>query len=188
MEDSADVTLLLAEVRQGNQDALDRLLPLVYAELHRIADRYMRRERGDHTLQATALVNEAYMRLVDQREKNWQNRAHFFGIAAQLMRRILIDYARSHGYAKRGGGARKMALDEAMVFARERSAELVALDDAMKDLSEIDPRKCRVVELKYFGGLTFEEMAEILGVSVITAKRDWTMARSWLQRAMSKTE
>jgi RNA polymerase sigma-70 factor, ECF subfamily len=188
MTDSSHISLLLAEVRQGNQDALDRLLPLVYAELRRIAGRYMRRERGDHTLQPTALVNEAYMRLVDQRDKNWQNRAHFFGIAASMMRRILVDYARSHGYAKRGGGARKLPLDDALVFAQEHSGEMIALDDALKGLAAIDPRKCQVVELRYFGGLTFEEVAEVLGISLITAKRDWSLAKSWLAREMSKGE
>jgi RNA polymerase sigma-70 factor, ECF subfamily len=187
MADTSNVSLLLAEIRRGDREALDRLLPLVYAELRRIAGRYMRRERGDHTLQPTALVNEAYMRLVDQREKNWQNRAHFFGIAAHLMRRILVDYARSQGYAKRGGGARTLPLDEALVFARERSGEVIALDDALKALSAIDPRKCQVVELRYFGGLTFEEVAEVLGVSLITAKRDWNLAKSWLTRELSKS-
>ncbi len=188
MDHTTDVTLLLADVRRGDQNALDRLLPHVYAELHRIAGRYMRRERGDHTLQATALVNEAYVRLVDQREKNWQNRAHFFAVAAQIMRRILVDHARSHGYAKRGGGARKLPLDDGLVVARERSSEMIALDDAMKALADFDARKAQVVELKYFGGLTFEEIAEVLSVSLITAKRDWTMARSWLQREMGDAE
>jgi RNA polymerase sigma factor (TIGR02999 family) len=188
MSNTSNVSLLLAEVRRGDRDALDRLMPLVYAELRRIAARHMRRERGEHTLQPTALVAEAYMRLVEQREKNWHNRAHFFGVASHVMRRILVDYARGHAYAKRGGGVRKTSLDEALVFARDRSADLVALDDALEGLSVLDPRKVRVVELRFFAGLTFEEIAEVLGVSLVTAKRDWALAKSWLAREMGKRD
>jgi len=181
---SEDVTGLLLAWSSGDESAYERLAPLVYDELHRLAHRYMRRERPGHTLQTTALVGEAYVRLVDQNVK-WQNRAHFFGIAAQIMRRILVDYARSQAYAKRGGGAQKVGLDEAVLMARDRSAELVALDDALKRLAEFDPRKSRVVELRFFGGLTVDETSEVLGVSADTVKRDWSSARAWLYREVS---
>jgi RNA polymerase sigma factor (TIGR02999 family) len=186
MADPSEVTLLLAEARGGNREALDALMPLVHAELRAIASRYLGRERVDHTLQPTALVNEAYLRLVDQREMNWHNRAHFFAIAANLMRRILIDHARAHTVAKRGGGARKVSLDEAMTLAGDESAELVALDEALRDLAAFDERKSRVVELRFFGGLSAAEAAEVLGVSEITVHRDWAMAKAWLQREMSR--
>jgi RNA polymerase sigma-70 factor, ECF subfamily len=183
--EGANVTSLLAEVRRGNPEALDALLPLVYAELRRIAARSMRRERGDHTLQPTALVNEAYLRLVDQRAKDWQNRAHFFAIAARIMRRVLLDHARRAGQPRRGGGARRVTLDDGEMFAGERSAELVALDDAMQRLAAVDERKCRIVELRFFGGLSVEETAEVLEVSITTVARDWAMARAWLRREMN---
>ena len=180
-----EISRLLAAWGSGDQAALDELTPLVYGELCRLAHHYMSRERPGHTLQTTALVDEAFMRLVDQKEAHWQNRTHFFGIAAQLMRRILVDHARSHAYAKRGGGARKVPLDEAAVLSPERGADLIALDDALKRLSEIDPRKCRVVELRYFGGLTVEETAEVLKVSPVTVKRDWSVAKAWLRREIT---
>jgi RNA polymerase sigma factor (TIGR02999 family) len=181
---SADVTSLLSEARRGNPEALDALMPLVYAELRRMAARYLRRERADHTLQPTALVHEAYMRLVDQEHKDWRNRAHFLAIAAHMMRRVLVDHARSRNYQKRGGGAARVALDEAFVFAAERSGELVALDDALTALAAVDERKCRVVEMRFFGGLSVDETAEVLGLSPTTVMRDWAMARAWLYRAM----
>ena len=177
-----EVSQLVLDWANGDQAALDKLMPLVYDELRRVAHQYMRREHPGHTLQTTALVDEAYLRLVDQTHTHWKNRAQFFGIAAQLMRRILVDHARSHLYAKRGGGAHKIALDEVAVLSPERGADLIALDDALKRLSAIDPRKCRVVELRYFGGLSVEETSEILDVSAITVKRDWLVAKAWLRR------
>jgi RNA polymerase sigma-70 factor, ECF subfamily len=179
------ISQLLAAWGDGDQEALGELTPLVYEELRRLAHHYMSRERPGHTFQTTALVHEAYLRLVDQKETHWQNRAHFFGIAAQLMRRILVDHARSHARAKRGGGAHNEPLNEAAVLSPERGADVVALDDALKRLAEIDPRKCRVVELRYFGGLTVEETAEVLKVSPITVKRDWSVAKAWLHREIS---
>lgn len=176
------VSQLVLDWANGDQSALDKLMPLVYDELRRVAHQYMRREHPGHTLQTTALVDEAYLRLVDQTHTHWKSRAQFFGIAAQLMRRILIDHARSHLYAKRGGGARKIALDEVAVLSPQRGEELIALDDALERLSAIDPRKCRVVELRYFGGLSVEETSEILDVSAITVKRDWLVAKAWLRR------
>ncbi|HLL75593.1 MAG TPA: sigma-70 family RNA polymerase sigma factor [Pyrinomonadaceae bacterium] len=181
-----EMTLLLAAWSDGDREALDKLLPLVERELHRLARRYMSRERPDHTLQATALVNEAYVRLIDQTRVRWQNRAHFFAIAAQTMRRILIDHARKQTYAKRGGGALKVALDDAPALTDERAAELVALDEALAGLAKLDERKARVVELRYFGGLGVEEVAEVLGVSVDTVTRDWRRARAWLRRELER--
>jgi RNA polymerase sigma factor (TIGR02999 family) len=160
------------------------LLPLVEGELHRLAKAYLRRERQGHTLQTTALVNEAYLRLVDQRHAQWQNRSHFFGIAAQLMRRILIDHARRIAYAKRGGGAVRISLDEACELAPERASELMALDDALSALARVDERKSRVVELRYFGGLSVEETAEVLGVHPETVTRDWQRAKAFLRREL----
>lgn len=182
---SKEVTQLLAAWRDGDRSALDKLLPLVQDELHRLAHRYMSREREDHTLQTTALVNEAYLKLIDQKVVHWQNRAHFFGIAAQIMRRILIDHARKHLGPRRGGG-NTISLEEVAVVSDERAAELVALDDALKSLSEVDERKGRVVELRYFGGLSVEESAEVLGVSVDTITRDWRRAKAFLRRELSK--
>jgi RNA polymerase sigma factor (TIGR02999 family) len=172
----------------GDQQALEKLMPLVYDELRRLAGRYLRRERPGHTLQATALVNEAYLRLVDQRDVRWQNRAHFFGIAAQMMRRILVDHARSHQVAKRGAGARKLSLDEAIEAPEQADVDLVALDDALSDLARIDPQQSRIVELRFFGGLTIEEVAEVVGVSPATVKREWTMAKAWLYRELSASD
>lgn len=179
-----EVTQLLINWRNGDREALDRLIPLVEDELRRIARRHMRRERPGHTLQTTALVNEAYLRLIHQKNVAWQNRAHFFAIAAQLMRRILVDYARSDHRAKRGGGAHKVSLEEAYVLSAERAAELIQLDEALARLSALDPRKGHVVEMRYFGGLSLEEMAEVLGVSQNTVMRDWNTARAWLRREM----
>jgi len=175
---------LLAAWSDGDREALDRLYPLVEAELHRLARSYMRRERPDHTLQTTALVNEAYLKLIDQRAVRWQNRAHFYGIAAQIMRRILIDHARARRYEKRGGGAARVPLDEAAVLTEERASELVALDEALTALAALDERKGRVVELRYFGGLSVEETAEVLGVSADTVSRDWRRAKAFLRREM----
>jgi RNA polymerase sigma factor (TIGR02999 family) len=179
-----DVTHLLAAWRQGDREAQAHLLPLVYDELRRLAHRYLQRERPDHTLQATALVHEAYLRLIDQRQAQWQNRAHFFGLAAQMMRRILIDHARQQHAAKRGGAEQKLSLDEAVWVSAERATDLVALDDALTRLAVLDPQQSRIVELRFFGGLTIEETAEVLGVSPATVKRDWSMAKAWLYREL----
>ncbi len=181
-----DVTRLLFAWSNGDQAALEQLTPLVYSELHRLAHRYLGRERKGHTLQTTALVHEAYLRLIDQKEVRWQNRAHFFAIAAQMMRRILVDYARSRNVAKRGGGARQVSLDEAMDVSDERAADVIALDEALKSLSDLDQRKGRIIELRFFGGLSIEETAEVLGVSPGTVMRDWTFAKAWLQREINK--
>jgi RNA polymerase sigma factor (TIGR02999 family) len=178
--DREDVTVLLAELSKGNEAAASKLIPLVYAELRRLASGYMRRERSDHTLQATALVHEAYLKLVDQRSVDWQNRAHFFGVAAQIMRRILVDHARGHLREKRGGGQRLVPIDEALVFAPEQSLELVKLDHALERLTKLDPRQAKIVELRFFGGLTVEQTADLLGISPKTVKRDWSMAKAWL--------
>ncbi len=186
--DASNVTQLLLDWRAGDSGALDRLMPLVYEELRRMANYYLRRERANHTLQTAALVNEAYLRLVDHEGIAWQNRAHFFGVAAQAMRRILVDHARSRNYAKRGGGAYHVSLDEAATLVEERAAELIALDDALKQLAKIDLRKCRVVEMRYFGGLSVEETAEALGISAITVARDWNTAKAWLMREMTRGE
>ena len=180
-----EVTQLLVAWRNGDLQARDELMPLVYQELHRLAHQYMSRERPGHTLQTSALVNEAFVRLADQRDVQWQNRAHFVGLAGQMMRRILVDYARNRGYAKRGGGAVQVSLDEELVVSDERSAEVVALDDALQSLARLDERKSRLVELRFFGGLSIEETAEVLGVSPGTVMRDWTLAKAWLRREMS---
>ena len=180
------ITELLVEWSQGDQAALDRLAPLVYEELRRMARTYLRGERPDHTLQATALVHEAYLRLVDQRRVSWQNRAHFFGIASQMMRRILVNHAAARAAAKRGGGARKLALDEAAGLAGGREVELIALDEALKELEKLDQRQSRIVELRYFGGLSLEETAEALDLSPATVKREWSTARLWLRRRMKQ--
>jgi RNA polymerase sigma factor (TIGR02999 family) len=180
-----EITQLLAEWRDGNQQALDELYPLVYDELHRLARRYMSRERKGHTLQTTALINEAYVRLVDQRNVHWANRSHFFAISAQIMRRILIDHARRHAYAKRGGGARQVSLDETATVLRDNLSEFLRLDEALKSLAEFDPRRSQVVELKYFGGLNNDEIAGVLKISKNTVIRDWNMARAWLHSQLS---
>ena len=183
---SQGVTQLLVDWSNGDQAALDKLLPLVNDELRPLARRYMRRERPGHTLQTSALVNEAYLRLIDQRQVQWQNRAHFFGIAAQLMRRILIDHARGHHYAKRGGGALKVSLDEAAAVTEARAAELLAIDEALERLTAMDARKGRIVELRFYGGLTEEETAEVIGVSLPTAQREWRAAKAWLHRMLTQ--
>ena len=177
-------TALLLAWNRGEADALDALLPLVYEELRRLAARYMKGERRDHTLDATALVNEAYLRLIEVQRVQWTNRAHFFAMAATLMRRILVDAARTRGYQKRGGGAAVLSLDEALIVPAEPGADLVALDDALIALAAIDPRKSQVVEMRFFGGLSIDETAEALQVSRDTVKRDWKMAKLWLLREM----
>jgi RNA polymerase sigma-70 factor (ECF subfamily) len=174
------VTQLLIELTSGNHAAVDALLPLIYDELRSLASNYLRRERPDHTLQPTALVHEAYLRLVDQTRVNWQNRAHFFGVAAQMMRRILVDHARAHRAGKRGADFQKLSLDENIDRAVERSAELLALDEALQELARMDEQKSRIIELRYFGGLSVEETAEILGLAPVTVKRHWRMAKAWL--------
>jgi RNA polymerase sigma factor (TIGR02999 family) len=176
----SEVTQLLKDWSSGDPEALDRLIPIVYAELRAIAARYLRRERRDHTLQPTALVNEAYLRLIDQKQVQWQNRAHFIGVAAQMMRRILVDHAKSHNRAKRGGGAQRVSLDEAMAVSDERATDLLELDSALTALATFDDRKSRVVEMRYFGGLTVEETAEVLKVSEMTVAREWKLAKAWL--------
>jgi len=175
-----DVTVLLGQLTQGDGGAASKLIPLVYGELRRLAGGYMRRERSDHTLQPTALVHEAYLKLVEQRSVDWQGRAHFFGIAAQMMRRILIDHARGHLREKRGAGEKPVPLDEALVFAPEQSLELVRVDQSLERLAQIDPRQSKIVELRFFGGLTVEQTAEVLGISPKTVKRDWSVAKAWL--------
>ncbi len=179
------ITRLLAGWGRGDPAALDELTPLIYDELHRIAHRYMQRERPGHTLQTSALINEAYIRLIDQREGRWQNRAHFFAIASKLMRRILVDRARSKGYAKRGGNAQQVSLDERVAIAGGRETDLVALDDALKDLEALDERKSRIVDMRFFGGMSLEEVAEALRISVPTVEREWRAARAWLHKAVT---
>lgn len=183
---SHEVTALLIDWSSGNKTALDRLMPLVDRELHRLARHYMRQERPGHTLQTTALVNEAYLKLIDQRQVHWKNRAHFFALCAQLMRRILVDHARKRKYAKRGGDARRISLDEVIAVSPARSADLIALDDALEKLAVIDLRKSKVVEMRFFGGLSVEETAEALGVSPLTVKRDWKMAKAWLYNSLNQ--
>ena len=182
-----DVTRLLVRLTDGDRAVLDDLLPLIYGELRRLAGGYLRRERQGHTLEPTALVHEAYLRMVDQTQVRWQNRAHFFGVAAQMMRRILVDHARAHQAEKRGGEAQILSLDENIDVSGERSAELVALDEALERLAELDPEKSRVVELRFFGGLSVEETAEVIGVSAPTVKRHWRMAKAWLYGQMKNS-
>ena len=180
------ITQLLCEWSKGDQAALDQLMPLVYDELRRLARSYLRRERSDHTLQATALVHEAYLRLIDQHSVSWHNRAHFFGIASQMMRRILVNHALARGAAKRGGAATKLSLDETVGF-EQRDVDLIALDQALKELEALDLRQARIVELRFFGGLSIEETAEVVNLSPATVKREWSTARLWLRRQISKT-
>lgn len=179
------ITQLLIAWGNGDRTALEELLPLVYDELHRLARQYMRHERPGITLQTSALVNEAYVRLVDQKNVEWQDRAHFFAIAAQLMRRILVDHARKRSSQKRAGGVQRVTLDETLVVSDERAAEVVALDDALVNLADIDERKSKIVELRFFAGLSIEETAEVLAVSPGTVMRDWTLAKAWLRRAIA---
>jgi len=179
---SEGITQLLINWRDGDKAALDQLMPLVYEELRRLARGFMGRERNNHTLQTSALINEAFLKLVDQDETNWQNRAHFFAVAAQIMRHILVDHARSYGYEKRGAGAQRVGLDDANVFGEERAGELVALDEALTELATVDPRKSRLVELRFFGGLNIDETAEVMELSPTTVQREWRAAKAWLQR------
>jgi RNA polymerase sigma factor (TIGR02999 family) len=181
-----EVTRLLKNWRNGDESALDQLMPLVYDELHRMAARYMRRERAGHTLQTSALVNEAYLRLVGRRDIEWQNRAHFFAVAAQVMRRLLVDYARGRKYAKRGGDRIQVTLDEGAGSSKGQPAEVLALHEALEKLAAVDRRKSQLVELRYFGGMSVEETAEVLGVSGITVKREWLKAKAWLYREIER--
>jgi len=183
-----EITQLLQAWRQGDERVLEKLTPQVYRELHRAAKHCMARERDGHTLQATALINELYLRLSDLKLIDWQNRAHFFGMAAQAMRHILVDYARARHAAKRGGGAHEVSFDEAAMVTAERVAEVVALDDALDGLANLAPRQSRVVELRYFGGLSVKETAEVLGVSAESVKRDWRMAKVWLLRELQRSK
>jgi len=183
-----DVTQLLLDWSDGNQKALDTLMPLVYNELHRLAHHYLRKERAGQTLQTTDLVHESYLRLVDQHRVRWQNRAHFFGVAAQLMRRILVDRGRRHKRIKRGGGAPIISLEEAAVVSRQPAVDILVLDEALTRLAEIDGRKAQIVELRFFGGLSVEETAHFLKVSPITVEREWKMAKAWLHRELSDDE
>lgn len=185
MSPPSEVTQLLLAWSDGDNSALEKLIPLVYDELRRLARRYMVRERSGHTLQTTALVNEAYLRMVDLKEVQWQNRAHFFAVSAQLMRHILVDFARSRGYKKRGGGTVQIPIDDALDVSTDHPSDLIALDDALNSLAEIDARKSKVVELKFFGGLSVEETAHVLKVSPETVMRDWKMAKVWLLREIS---
>jgi len=183
--ESQEVTQLLLAWNRGDESALEKLIPSVHAELRRLAQRQMRRENPEHSLQTAGLINEAYLRLVDLGNVHWQNRAHFFALCARLMRRILVDFARSRHYAKRGGGAQPVCLDEPLVVAPEPSTDVVAVDDALNALAKIDARKGQVVELRFFGGLTVEETAEVLRVSPETVRRDWKLAKAWLLRELS---
>jgi RNA polymerase sigma factor (TIGR02999 family) len=183
---SHEITRLLVDWRKGDQAAFEQLIPLVHEELRRVAHRHMAHERAGHTLQATALVNEAYIRLIDVRQVNWQDRAHFFAMSSRLMRRILVDFARSKGYQKRGGGAQKVTLDEALIVSEDARHDLVAIDDALNALAVVDPRKAQVVEMRFFGGLSVEETAEALKVSVDTVMRDWKLAKAWLLRELKE--
>jgi RNA polymerase sigma factor (TIGR02999 family) len=185
MSTPTGVTQLLIDWSKGDQAALDQLMPLVYSELRRLATNYLRRERQGHTLQPTALVNEAYLKLVDQRNAKWQNRAQFFGISAQLMRRILVDHARQHRAAKRGGSEQqRLSITSAEKFAKQSEIDLLALNEALDELTKMDPQQARIVELKFFGGLSIEETAEVLGIGHATVERDWKMARAWLRRQL----
>jgi RNA polymerase sigma factor (TIGR02999 family) len=177
-----EITQLLTKWSSGDKAALDELIPLVYPELRRLARAYMRREDTGHTLQTSALINEAYLRLVNQQDVEWQNRAHFYAVAAQVMRHILVDHARKYRYAKRGGGAEHVALDELAVVCDERATELIALDDALNRLATLDQRKSQIVELRFFGGLTVEETAEVMKLAPITIMREWRAAKAWLGR------
>jgi RNA polymerase sigma-70 factor (ECF subfamily) len=188
MDSAHDITRLLGEIKQGNKDAVDQLLPLVYPELHRIAANYFRRERRDHTLQPTALVNEAYLKLVDQRLAGLDDKLQFLGVAAILMRRILLKHARSRHAAKRGNAAQAVPLDDAMLICEQRADELIAIDDALSGLAELDPEQARLVELRFFGGMSFEEVAAVLGLSLATVKRRWVSARAWLSTRVSGSE
>ena len=180
-----EITQLLVEWSGGNQAALDKLYPLVYRELRQMAHRFMRHERKGHTLQTTALINEAYLRLVDQKNVHWANRSHFFGISAKIMRRILVDHARRYAREKRGGAPQQVSLDEAALVTKDRARELLLLNEALDGLAELDPRRSQVVELRYFGGLSNDEIAEVLKISANTVTRDWNMARAWIYQQLT---
>jgi RNA polymerase sigma-70 factor (ECF subfamily) len=184
MSSPRDVTELLVAAGNGDRGALDEMLPLVYAELRNVAERYLRRERRDHTLQPTALVHEAYIRLINQREVDWRNRAHFVGVAAEMMRRILVNHAEARAAGKRGGGAERVTLDRALLQFQDRNLDVIEIDGALKKLAEQDPRAARIVELRFFGGLTNEEIAEVLTISERTIDREYAFARAWLQRSL----
>jgi len=186
MPSSAQVTELLLDWNQGNAEALNALMPVVYEELRRLARGYLRRERVSHTLSSRALVHEAYLRLVDQRRVRWQNRSHFFGISAQLMRRILVDHARKRRAAKRGANKEKLTLHPSLVGAKQQEMDLIALDKALNQLAELDPQQSRIVELRFFGGLSVEDAAEVLSISPATVKRDWAMAKAWLHQELNR--
>lgn len=183
-----DITRLLVDWSEGRREALDQLMPVVYQELHKIAGSYLRRERAEHTLQPTALIHEAYLRLVGSDVPSFRSRSHFYGVAAHVMRQILVEHARARGAAKRGGGERKVSLDDVTLFSAERTADLVALDDALTRLGAFDERKSKVIELRFFGGLSLDETAEALGVSVATISRELRLAQAWLQRELDRTE
>jgi RNA polymerase sigma factor (TIGR02999 family) len=183
-----NVTELLVGWSNGDKEALDRIVPIVYDELRKQAARYLRRERAGHTLQTTALIHEAYIRLVDQKNVRWQNRAHFFGISAQLMRRILVDHARTKGRAKRGGSDIRVSLDDTNLIAKGTDLDIIAVDEALERLAQIDEQQSKIVELRFFSGLTVEETAEVLKISPATVKRDWSMAKAWLHREISRNE
>lgn len=186
-QEPQEITQMLLELTDCNEEVVNQILPHIYDELRRLASSYLRRERSNHTLQPTALVHEAYMKLIDQSRVKWQNRAHFFGIAAQVMRRILMDHARKHTAEKRGGDAELLPIEEEiLIVSHDKSAELIALDDALQQLAEMDERKARIVELRYFGGLSIEETAEVLRVSVPTVNREWRMAKAWLYSEIAK--
>jgi len=183
---SSDVTLLLKRCSNGDQNALAELIPQVYEELHRLASFYLQSERADHTLQTTALVNEAYLRLVDQKQVEWNNRNHFFGVAAQMMRRILVDHARKHVSLKRGGSFARISLEQAAVFSRESPRELIAVDELLTRLASLDPQGSRIVELRFFAGLSLEETAEVMGLSTAKVRREWSAAKAWFTREIGK--
>ena len=186
MRSSEGITQLLIDWGNGDQAALEKLMPLVYSELRRLAGNYLRRERAEHTLQPTALVNEAYLKLIDQRNAKWQNRAHFFGISAQLMRRILVDHARQHQAVKRGGsGQQRVSITTVEKLVKEPEVDLLALNEALDELARMDPQQSQIVELKFFAGLSIEEIAEVLGIGHATVERDWKMARAWLRRQLA---
>ena len=180
-----EITQLLMNWSQGDKAALDQLVPLVYPELRRLAKRHMNREDPAHTLQTSALINEAYLKLVDQQNVEWQNRAHFFAVAAQVMRHILVDHARTRNYAKRGGGAPKLPLDEAAALTEQRAGQLIALDDALRDIAALDERKSQIIELRFFGGLSLDETAEVMEISPSTVQREWRAAKAWLHHTMT---
>lgn len=183
-QQSNQVTKLLHDWSQGNKGALDQLMPVVYSELRRLANSYLRSERPDHTLQATALIHEAYLRLIDQNTPRWESRAHFFGVAARLMRQILVDHARSRAAVRRGGDQQRISLDDALLFSEDQAADLVAFDEALGRLAALDERKSRIIEMRSFGGMSVEETAEALGVSAPTIKRDLRLAKAWLRREL----